>query len=54
MGTEGDHEKWKTPKGLTIPIVAGEKEQTSGTLRNLQLALASEFGEKWLEKELNR
>ncbi len=54
MGTEGDHEKWRTPGGLSIPIVAGEKDQSPGTLRNVQRALAPEFGERWLEEELQR
>jgi predicted RNA binding protein YcfA (HicA-like mRNA interferase family) len=52
VGTEGSHEKWRTPKGLTI--VAGEKQQSPGLLRKVQAALASEFGSGWLEKEIAR
>ena len=51
VGTTGDHEKWKTPGGLTDTIVVG-KEQSPGVLRNVQRVFAPEFGEGWLEKGL--
>ena len=54
VGTEGDHEKWRTPGGLSIPIVAAEKDQSPGTLRSVQRVLAPEFGDGWLEKDLAR
>jgi predicted RNA binding protein YcfA (HicA-like mRNA interferase family) len=30
VGTEGSHEKWETPGGLSVTIVAGEKQQSPG------------------------
>jgi hypothetical protein len=54
VGTEGSHEKWRTPGGLTNTIVAGDREQSAGLLRNIQTVFASEFGAKWLDKDLQR
>lgn len=54
MGTEGSHEKWQTPGGLAVTIVAGEKQQSPGLLRVLQRAFEPELGAGWLEKELQR
>lgn len=54
MGTEGSHEKWQTPGGLSVTIVAGEKQQSPGLLRVVQAVFEPELGEKWLEKELGR
>lgn len=54
VGTEGSHEKWETPGGLSITIVAGDKQQSPGLLRTVQSVFAPEFGERWLEKELQR
>jgi len=54
VGTEGSHEKWLTPGGLTDTIVAGDREQSAGVLRNIETVFASEFGPKWLEKDLQR
>jgi predicted RNA binding protein YcfA (HicA-like mRNA interferase family) len=54
VGTEGSHEKWQTPGGLSVTIVAGEKQQSPGLLRVVQSSFSSELGEKWLEKELGR
>ncbi len=53
VGTAGSHEKWESPGGLSVPIVA-DTEQSPGVLRNVQAVFAPEFGEKWLEKELRR
>ena len=53
-GTEGSHEKWETPNGLTITIVTGEKQQSPGLLRTVQRVFAPEFGTGWLEKELRK
>lgn len=52
VGTEGSHEKWQTPGGLTNTIVAGDKEQSPGLLRNIERVFESEFGTKWLTIEL--
>lgn len=52
VGTKGDHEKWRTPNGLTTTIVAGEKQQSPGLLRSVQRVFEPEFGEGWLEKEV--
>ncbi|MGI8753161.1 MAG: type II toxin-antitoxin system HicA family toxin [Acidimicrobiales bacterium] len=54
VGTEGSHEKWETPGGLSDTLVAGDKEQSPGVLRNIQSVFTPEFGAKWLEKELGR
>lgn len=54
IGTEGSHEKWQTPEGLTATIVAGEKQQSPGLLRVLQQTFAGELGEQWLEDGLKR
>jgi len=54
VGTEGSHEKWETRGGLSITIVAAEKDQSPGLLRKVQAVFASELGERWLEKELGR
>ena len=54
VGTEGSHEKWQTPGGLTNTIVAGDREQSAGLLRNLEQVFAPEFGPKWLQKDLQR
>ena len=51
VGTEGSHEKWRTPGGLTVPIVA-DRDQSPGTLRNVQRALAPELGDRWIEEEV--
>ena len=51
---KGSHEKWTTPGGLSDTIVAGEAEQSPGLIRNLQRVFESEFGPRWLEKELQR
>lgn len=50
-GTVGSHEKWTAPNGHSATLKAAEKEQAPGTLRNIQAALASELGEKWIEEE---
>ncbi|MDQ6783246.1 MAG: hypothetical protein M3063_07365 [Actinomycetota bacterium] len=42
------------PRGLSDTLVAGDKEQSPGVLRNIHSVFAPEFGEKWLEKELGR
>jgi hypothetical protein len=39
---------------LTNTIVAGDREQSPGLLRNVQAVFAPEFGDKLLEKELRR
>jgi hypothetical protein len=54
VGTEGSHEKWQTPGGLAVTIVAAEKQQSPGLLRVVQQTFESEFGAGWLEKELKR
>jgi predicted RNA binding protein YcfA (HicA-like mRNA interferase family) len=54
VGTEGSHEKWQTPGGLTNTIVAGDREQSAGLLRNLKRVFAPELGPKWLQKDLQR
>jgi predicted RNA binding protein YcfA (HicA-like mRNA interferase family) len=54
VGTEGSHEKWETPGGLTDTIVGHDREQSPGLLRNIQAVFEPEFGPKWLEKELQR
>jgi hypothetical protein len=54
VGTEGSHEKWQTPGGLTNTIVAGDREQSAGLLRNLEQVFALEFGPRWLQKDLER
>lgn len=54
VGTEGSHEKWRTPGGLAVTIVAAEKQQSPGLLRVVQSTFASEFGDGWLEKEVRR
>jgi len=54
VGTEGSHEKWETPGGLTDTIVGHDREQSPGLLRNVQAVFEPEFGPKWLEKELQR
>jgi len=51
-GTEGSHEKWRTPGGLSATIVAGEKQQSPGLLRKMQTLFEGEFGTKWLEEGL--
>lgn len=53
-GTEGSHEKWETPGGLSVTIVAGEKQQSPGLLRTVQTVFEPELGTRWLEKELQR
>lgn len=52
--TEGSHEKWRTPGGLSVTIVASDKQQSPGLLRVVQSTFSSELGEKWLEQELGR
>lgn len=54
VGTEGSHEKWQTPGGITNTIVGGDKEQSAGLLRNLERVFEPEFGPKWLQKDLQR
>ena len=54
IATEGSHEKWQTPGGLTDTIVAGDREQSAGLLRNIERVFAPEFGPKWLQKDLQR
>jgi hypothetical protein len=54
VGTESSHEKWQTPGDLTNTIVAGDREQSAGLLRNLERVFAPEFGPKWLQKDLQR
>jgi predicted RNA binding protein YcfA (HicA-like mRNA interferase family) len=54
VGTEGSHEKWQTPGGLSNTIVAAHKEQSAGLARNIEAVFAPEFGPKWLTKELSR
>jgi len=54
VATEGSHEKWLTPGGLTNTIVAGDREQSTGVLRNIERVFAAEFGPKWLQKDLQR
>lgn len=54
VGTEGSHEKWRTPRGVSVTIVASDKQQSPGLLRVVQSTLSSELGEKWLEQELGR
>jgi predicted RNA binding protein YcfA (HicA-like mRNA interferase family) len=54
VGTEGSHEKWQTPGGLAVTIVAAEKEQSPGLLRVVQQTFERELGAGWLEKELKR
>lgn len=54
MGTEGSHEKWRTPRGLSVTIVAADKQQSPGLLRVVQAVFEPEFGKKWLEKEIGR
>lgn len=54
VGTEGSHEKWRTPGGLSVTIVASDKQQSPGLLRVVQSTFSSELGEKWLEQELGR
>lgn len=54
VGTEGSHEKWRTRRGLSVTIVASDKQQSPGLLRVVQSTFSSELGEKWLEKELGR
>ncbi len=51
---KGSHEKWTTPGGLSNTIVAGDRQQSPGLLRNLQSVFEPEFGPKWLDKELRR
>jgi hypothetical protein len=48
------HEKWTTPGGLSNTIVAGDRQQSPGLLRNVQSVFEPEFGPRWLEKELRR
>lgn len=50
----GSHEKWRTPGGLAVTIVASEKQQSPGLLRVVERTFESELGAGWLEKELNR
>ena len=52
IATEGSHEKWRTPGGLTNTIVAGDREQSAGLLRNIERVFSPEFGPKWLQKDL--
>jgi hypothetical protein len=54
VGTEGSHENWQTPGGLSNTIVAAHKEQSAGLARNLEAVFAPELGPNWLTKELNR
>lgn len=54
VGIEGSHEKWRTPGGLAVTIVASEKQQSPGLLRVVQQTFESELGTGWLDKELNR
>lgn len=54
VGNEGSHEKWRTPEGLSVTIVAGDVAQSPGLLRTVQRVFEPEFGKKWLEKELGR
>lgn len=50
-GGKGDHEKWTAPGGHSTTLKAAVKQQAPGTLRNIQTALAPEFGDDWIEKE---
>lgn len=52
-GTEGSHEKWRTPGGISDSIVA-DRDQSPGVMRHVQRTFAPEFGEGWLERELGR
>lgn len=52
--TEGSHEKWTSPQCRSVIVVAAEKEQSAGTLRNIQTELVAEFGAKWFEKASRR
>lgn len=52
-GTEGSHEL-QTPGGLSVTIVAGDREQSPGLLRNIENVFAPEFGAKWLQKDLQK
>ena len=52
VGTEGSHEKWRTPGGLSVTIVAAEKQQSPGLLRAVQRTFEPEFGAGWLDKEM--
>jgi predicted RNA binding protein YcfA (HicA-like mRNA interferase family) len=54
IGTVGSHEKWTTPGGRSTVLKAAVKEQAPGTLRNIQAALAAEFGPDWIEKRRRR
>lgn len=54
VGTEGSHEKWQTLGGLSDTIVAGDREQSPGLLRNIENVFAPEFGAKWLQKDLQK
>ena len=54
VGTEGSHEKWRTPGGLAVTIVASDKQQSPGLLRVVQQTFEPELGAGWLERELNR
>ena len=47
--TKGSHEKWVAPGGHIAIVKAATKDQAPGTLRNIQAALAEEFGPTWLE-----
>lgn len=47
--TKGSHEKWTAPEGHVAIIKASVKDQSPGLLRNIQGALADEFGPTWLE-----
>jgi len=53
VGTEGSHEKWRSPNGLTATIVAGERQQSPGLLapaRPLRRGVRSEVaGERHQE-----
>lgn len=54
VGTEGSHEKRRTPGGLAVTIVASGKQQSPGLLRVVQQTFEAELGAGWLENELNR
>jgi predicted RNA binding protein YcfA (HicA-like mRNA interferase family) len=54
VSTEGSHEKWRTPGGLTNTIVAGDWEQSAGLLRELERVFAPQLGARWLQEDLRR
>lgn len=48
---KGSHEKWTAPGGHSTTLKAAVKQQSPGTLRSIQTAMAPEFGNDWIEKE---